>query len=182
MEGYMGTLLRLNLTNGAIRKEPLQEEILRQFMGGRGLNSKLLYDEVQPGTDPLGPENKIIMSPGPCNGTLVPGSSRFTVTAKSPMTGLLGDSNAGGFFGAELKYAGYDGILIEGIADRLVYLWIDDDRVEIRPAEHLRGKTNRETVKTIQKENFDPDLCVVSIGPAGENRVRFREWFGGQKT
>ncbi len=173
MEGYMGTLLRVNLTNGVIRKERIKEEILDQFMGGRGLNSKILFDELPPGVDPLGPENKIIFGTGPCNGTLVPGSCRFTVSSKSPMTGLLGDSNAGGFFGAALKYAGYDGVVIEGKSPQRVYLLIDNDQVELRGAEHLRGKTNRETTKAIQKENTNPDLDVVSIGPAGEKMVRF---------
>ncbi len=96
MEGYMGTILRVNLTDRTIRKEPLKTELIQKFVGGRGMNSKILYDEVPPQTDPLGPMNKIVIGAGPCNGTLVPGSSRFTISSKSPLTGLLGDSNAGG--------------------------------------------------------------------------------------
>ena len=114
-----------------------------------------------------------MISAGPCNGTLVPGSSRFTVSSKPPLTGFLGDSNAGGFFGAGLKYAGYDGIIIEGKAESPVYLWIDDDKVELRPARHLMGKTPRETTRAIQREHFDHEIYVISIGPAGEHLVRF---------
>jgi len=173
MLGYMGSIIRVNLNDGSIGKEPLDKELIGKFVGGRGLNSKILYDEVKPGTDPLGPDNKVIMGAGPCNGTIVPGSCRFTVTSKSPMTGLLGDSNAGGFFGAEIKYAGYDLIIIEGKSDAPVYLWIDDDKIELRPARHLWGKTPRDTIRAIQKENLDPGIHAVSIGPGGENLVRF---------
>lgn len=173
MEGYMGTILRVNLTDRTIRKEPLKPELTQKFVGGRGMNSKILYDEVSPGTDPLGPQNKVIIGTGPCNGTLVPGSSRFTISSKSPLTGLLGDSNAGGFFGAGLKYAGYDAIIIEGQSDNPVYLLVDGDRVELKPAGHLWGQTTLDAARTIQRENFDPNLYVISIGVAGENLVRF---------
>lgn len=173
MKGYTGMLLRVNLTDGTMRKEALKDELLRDFIGGRGLNSKILYDEILPGTDPLGPGNKIIIGAGPCNGTPVPGSCRLTVSSKSPMTGLLGDSNAGGFFGAELKYAGYDAVIIEGRSDRPVYLFIDDDRVALMPAEHLWGLTTRETMRAIRRENLDPDIYTISLGPAGERLVRF---------
>ncbi len=173
MVGYMGRLLRIDLTDRTIRKEPLDEELVQKFVGGRGMNSKILYDEVSPGTDPLGPQNTIIIGTGPCNGTLVPGSSRFTITSKSPLTGLLGDTNAGGFFGAGLKYAGYDAIILKGRSDEPVYLLVDGDRVELKPARHLWGQTPLEATTAIQKENFNPNLKVVSIGPAGENRVRF---------
>jgi aldehyde:ferredoxin oxidoreductase len=173
MEGYMGTLLRVNLTDGRIRKEPLNKTLAQEFVGGRGFNSKMLYDELTPGIDPLGPENKIIVGAGPCAGTIVPGSSRFTISAKSPLTGFLGDSNAGGFFGVGLKYAGYDAVIIEGRSDRPVYLFIDDDRVELRDAERHWGRSALATTRAIQKENFDPGIYVISIGPAGENQVRF---------
>jgi aldehyde:ferredoxin oxidoreductase len=173
MEGYMGIWLRIDLSSRAIRKEPLDPELIRGFVGGRGVNSKILFNELQPGVDPLGPENKIVIGTGPCNGTLVPGSSRFTVSSKSPLTGFLGDSNAGGSFGAGLKYAGYDGIVIEGKADSPVYLWIDDDKIELRSARHLMGKAPRETARAIQREHFDPEIDVISIGPAGEHLVRF---------
>jgi len=173
MEGYTGVILRVDLSSGKISKEPLREELMHAYVGGRGLNSKVLYDEVKPGTDPLGPNNKIVIGVGPCNGTIVPGSSRFTVTSKSPLTGFFGDSNSGGSLGAELKYAGYDMVVIQGKAQKPVYLWIDDDNVELKSAEDLWGKTTREAKRAIEREIEDPDICTISIGPGGENLVRF---------
>jgi len=123
--------------------------------------------------DPLGPNNKLIIAVGPCNGTLVPGSARCTVAAKSPLSGLIGDSNAGGAFGAELKYAGYDLVIIEGKAKRLSYLWINDDEIQLKDAGHLQGKTTSETRRTIERDCSEPGVCVLSIGPAGENLVKF---------
>ena len=173
MNGYMGVVLRVNLNNGKISKEPLGKNLIDNYAGGRGFNSRVLYEEVKPRIDPLGPDNKIIVGVGPCNGTPVPGSQRFTVTSKSPLTGLHGDSNSGGSFGAELKYAGYDMVIIEGQAQSPVYLWIDGDRVELRKAQHLWGKTTHETVRAIEHEIVDPDIRVLSIGPGGENLVKF---------
>ena len=173
MDGWMGTILRVNLTEGKISKESMPEELAHTYIGGRGLNARVLYDEVKPGTDPLGPDNKLIIGVGPCNGTLVPGSQRFTVTFKSPITGRYGDSNSGGSFGATLKYAGYDMVIIEGQAKEPVYLWIDDDRVEIRSARHLWGKTTREASRQIMTELQDPNISTIVIGPGGENLVRF---------
>lgn len=173
MKGYMGVVLRVNLSNGRISKESLRKDLIDNYAGGRGFNSKLLYEEVKPGIDPLGADNKIVISCGPCAGTLVPGSQRFTVTSKSPLTGFHGDSNSGGSFGIELKYAGYDMLIIEEKAPNPVYLWIDDDRVELKPAQHLWGKNIRQTVRAIEQELGDPDISVISIGLAGENLVRF---------
>ena len=173
MEGWKGVALRVDLSEGKTSKEPLEEGILHKYVGGRGLNSRILYKEINPGIDPLGPANKVIVGVGPCNGTLVPGSQRFTFTSKSPLTGMLGDSNSGGSFGAELKYAGYDMVIIQGQAEKPVYLWIDDDRVALKPAAHLWGKTIRETRRAIEVEIGDPNICTVAIGPAGEKMVRF---------
>lgn len=173
MNGWMGRILRVDLTSGKISKEPLKKQLAHKYVGGRGVNAKILYDEVRPGTDPLGPDNKLIIGVGPCNGTPVPGSQRFTATLKSPITGLYADSNCGGSFGATMKYAGYDIIIIEGGAREPVYLWIDDDHVEIRPAEHLWGKTTREASRQIANEVKDPHISTISIGPAGENLVMF---------
>jgi aldehyde:ferredoxin oxidoreductase len=173
MHGYMGTILRVNLSTRTINKEPLSHDLIERFVGGRGFTSKLLFDEVRPRIDPLGPENKIVIGVGACTGTTVPGSCRFTVASKSPMTNLLGDSNAGGFFGPELKYAGYDAVIIEGQAEEPVYLWVDNDRVEIRSAAHLWGKNPKETTRAIQRELSDPGISVIAIGPAGERLVRF---------
>lgn len=173
MYGWMGTILRVDLSTGTITKEPLDKEVALKFIGGRGLNSYTLYREVGPETDPLSPENRVIFGVGPCNGSLSVGSGRCTVTAKSPLTGILGDSNFGGFWGAELKYAGYDQIIIQGKADHPVYLYIDDDEVEIRSAKHLWGKTTSETDRLLRNEIGDPTIQLVYIGPAGERLVKF---------
>jgi aldehyde:ferredoxin oxidoreductase len=172
MYGWMGKILRVDLAREEITKEALPEEMVHKFVGGRGLNVKFLYDELKPGVDPLGPRNKIIIGAGPCNGTIVPGSTRFTVTFKSPLTGFIGDSNSGGTFGVTLKYAGYDMLIIEGKAKRPSYLWIDGDVVELRNGEALIGKTTGETRRELESELADPDISVVSIGPAGENLVK----------
>lgn len=113
MNGWMGVILRIDLSGGRINKEPLEENLVYKYVGGRGLNIKILFDETKPGIDPLGPHNKMILGAGPCNGTLAPGSCRLTITARSPITGFFGCSNSGGSFGKEIKYAGYDVIIIE---------------------------------------------------------------------
>jgi aldehyde:ferredoxin oxidoreductase len=170
---WAGTLLRVDLGSGEIRKQPFPEEWKRRFLGGRALNSKILFDEVPAGADPLGPENRLIIGTGPLTGLLGPGTGRFTVTAKSPLTGIHGDANCGGDFGAEVKYAGYDHIVFSGRAERPVYLWIDDDRVELRDATHLWGTTVFEADRRIKTELGDPEVKTLLIGPAGENLVRF---------
>jgi len=173
MYGWVGTLLRVNLTDRTIRKEEYPEALRQQFIGGRGVNSRLLYDEVKPGIDPLGPENKLLFGTSPLTGTGLVTSGRIHVTAKSPLTGILGDSNAGGHFGPEVKWAGYDHIIIEGAAEKPVYLWIDDDHVEIRDAGHVWGKVVSETYAILRSELGDPRVRIAAIGPAGENLVRF---------
>ena len=178
MNGWMGTILRVDLTEKKIKKEPLDENLTLKFLGGRGLNGITLYKELKPGIDPLSPENKLIFGVGPCNGTLSLGSGRFNVTSKSPLTGGFGDANCGGFWGPELKYAGYDQIIIQGKAEKPVYLWIDGDKVEIKDASHLWGKDTFETNKLIIKELGDPKIEIVTIGPAGENLVKFANVMG----
>ncbi|TET60589.1 aldehyde ferredoxin oxidoreductase, partial [Candidatus Aerophobetes bacterium] len=171
--GWMGTILRVNLTNEKITKEPLDNELATKFLGGRGLNGITLFREVKAGIDPLSAENVLLFGMGPCNGTLSLGSGRFNVTAKSPMTGGFGDSNSGGFWGPELKYAGYDQIIIEGRAEEPVYLWIDGDEVEIRNAEKLWGRDTFETEQILKEELEDPRIQMLYIGQAGENLVKF---------
>ncbi|MFH1331296.1 MAG: aldehyde ferredoxin oxidoreductase family protein [Actinomycetota bacterium] len=173
MNGWAGRILRVDLTSGSVTSEPLDPALAHAYIGGRGLNARILYDEVGVGVDPLGPGNKLILGVGPCSGTPVPGSQRFTVSMKSPATGLYADSNCGGSFGATLKYAGYDVLIVEGASPEPVYLWIDDDRVEIRPAEHLWGTTTREAARAIVLEVGDPDVSTLAIGPAGENLVAY---------
>ena len=167
---YGGNILWVNLSEGKISKEPTAS-YSGDFLGGRGINIKLLYDGVPPGLDPLAPASFIIFGVGPLCGTQVP-ASRVEVTAKSPETGFLGSSNFGGSFGPELKFAGYDNIVVTGKADKPVYLWIYNDDVEIKDASHLWGKDTYETQEIIRSE-IDPDAKVACIGQAGENHVHF---------
>jgi len=170
--GWIGTILRVDLSNGKIVKEPLSEDLAYNFIGGRGINSKILYDETGPDTDPLGPDNRLIIGTGPTSGTLGLGGGRFTVTAKSPLTGILGDARAGGAFGAEVKFAGYDHVVIQGHAQKPVYLWVNDGEVIIKDARHLWGKTVSQTNRGIRQELGDPRIQTACIGPGGENLVR----------
>ncbi len=170
--GYMGRLLRVNLSKGKIAKEPLPKELAEKYIGGRGFGAKLLYDALPAPAevDPLGPENVLIFSAGPLNGTMSPSSGRFTVTTKSPLTGMFGDANSGGAFGAEMKFAGYDVFIIEGWADGLVYLDIRDDEVAILPADDLKGKGVMDTTDALVAKH-GRETKVACIGPAGENLV-----------
>ncbi len=172
MDGWTGTLLYIDLTTRQVERRPLKESLRRDYLGGRGINSRLLYDEVPPGTSPLGEDNVVIFGSGPLAGTLSPASSRCTVTAKSPLTGILGDANFGGFFGAAMKKAGYDHIIIRGKSPTPVYLAITDDEVEFRDAAHLWGKNTAETEAQIKAEATQKKVQVASIGQAGENLVR----------
>ena len=135
--GWAGTILRVDLTKGTVDKRPLTKDMAYDYVGGRGFNSKILYDEVKPGTDPLGPDNLLIFGTGPVTGTCIPNNGRFTVSTLSLVTGGLGDGNSGGHFGPQMKYAGYDTIVIKGISKKPVYLFIDDDTVELRDAARL---------------------------------------------
>lgn len=166
-----GRLLRVNLSAGKIGTEPIAESLWRTFLGGRGLGTKLLMDEMDPRADALGPANPLIFATGPLTGTFAPTAGRYMVITKSPLTGAVACSNSGGYWGPALRYAGYDLLLIEGAASKPVYLWIHDDRVEIRDARHLWGKSVHETEDALLEETH-PDAKVASIGPAGENLSR----------
>ena len=174
--GYAGRVLRVDLDRGTTSTEALDPDLARQYIGGRGFNVRRLFDEVAAGTDGLSPDNKLIFGVGPLTGTLFPGS-RFNVSAMSPQTGILGDSNAGGFFGPELKFAGYDQVIIEGRSREPVYLYINNDassdRVELRPAGHLWGKDVWETTEAVLEELGDSRFQVATIGQGAENGVRF---------
>ena len=137
MYGWTGTILRVNLTAGDISKESTNLEAARKFIGARGLGTKMLYDEMDPKVDPLSPENKLIFAPGPLTGTFAPSVGRYNVVTKGPLTGAIAASNSGGSFGPELKFAGYDMLIVEGKAKKPVYLWIKDDHVEIRDASKI---------------------------------------------
>ena len=170
MYGWAGQRLRIDLTTGEIKKEPLSYEYRRKWLGGRGFNSEVIYREVPPDMDPFDPRARVCFGVGPISGTAAPSTGRVTVSCKSPLTGGFGDSNMGGHWGAELKYAGYDQIVIQGKAKKPVYIWIDDDKVEIRDASHLWGKDCYETEEILRKDEGGE---VLSIGQAGENLVRF---------
>ena len=170
--GFAGAYLRVNLTTGKVEKLTLPVEWAEDYLGGNGIGTKILWDEVPSTVDPLGRDNKLIVAAGPLCGGLMPNASRLEIVAKSPLTGIYGDANAGGHFAPKLKFAGYDLVVFEGAASAPVYLMIDDDRVELRDAAHLWGKGGVETEQIIQRENRDPDLKTVVIGQAGENLVR----------
>lgn len=173
MYGWAGTILRVDLTTKEIKKESLRLEFAKAFLGGRGFNAKIIYDEFDPEIkDPFSPENILCISTGLFSGTLVPSSGRINVSvARSPLTGFYGDGNAGGHFGPELKYAGYDAVVIKGASDKPVYLWIYNDAVEIRDANHLWGKDVWETDIMIKRECNDYETQILTIGVAGERRV-----------
>ncbi len=171
--GYAGTLLYVDLTNLKIDKRPLGREFAEKYIGGRGFSARILLDEVKAGTDPYAPDNVVVIATGPLNGTPIPSASRLVTATKSPMTGALGDNNSGGYFAPELKYAGYDAIVITGIAREPVYLSIENESVELCPASHLWGLKIHETSRTLMQERGDEDVRILAIGPAGENRVRY---------
>lgn len=170
--GYGGTCLQVDLTRGVLRREPLDEDLVINYIGGRGFTSRLQYDLIPPYVNPLGPENVAIVAPGPLTGTSAPSSGRFTIGARSPLTRLLGDANSGGTWGAVLKRAGYDLIIIRGQSPTPVYLSIDDDKVELKDARHIWGKDTRETER-ILKQELEKGVNIACIGQAGENLVRF---------
>ena len=172
MSGFMGKILRVDLTNATLADEPIPENEVRRFLGGNGLATWYLFNELDKGADPLGPENKIIYMTGPLTGTMSPSSGRFSAVTKSPLTGLWGSSNSGGRWGLDLKRSGYDGIIIEGVAEKPVYLVIDDGKPELNDAEDLWGQGVKETTRTI-KERHGQKMNVSCIGIAGENLVKY---------
>ena len=170
MFGYMGKVLRVDLTARRTWAEPLPEELLRQYVGGSGLGAWYLYRETRRDTDPLAPDNLLIFLTGPLVGTKVPTSGRHAVVAKSPL-GQWGESDSGGTWGQMLKRAGYDGILVSGAADQPVYLWVTEDRVEVRPAQHVWGVDTYDVDPLLRAETA-PKAVVLAIGPAGERLAR----------
>ncbi|MFC1892429.1 aldehyde ferredoxin oxidoreductase family protein [Chloroflexota bacterium] len=170
--GYNGKILRVDLDNGSISVETTDQLFCRQYLGGAGFVTYFLWKELQPGIDPLGPDNKIIFALGPVTGTQIPGSGRNCIGAKSPLTGGIAKSEVGEFWGAELKWAGYDAVIIEGRAGKPVYLWIHDGEASIRDASHLWGRNTKETQQAIRSELGDDRIRVALIGPGGENLVR----------
>jgi aldehyde:ferredoxin oxidoreductase len=170
---WAGKILRVNLSAGTVKSEPLNMNHARDYLGSRGLASKYLIDEIDPKTDPLSEANKIIWATGPLTGTMASTGGRYTVVTKGPLTGAIACSNSGGYWGAELKMAGWDMVIFEGKSAKPVYLWIEDDKAELRDASHLWGKSVWETEETLKKAHQDPLVRVSSIGLAGENQVLY---------
>ena len=171
--GWAGQILRVDLSRGSVSTEPLRLDWAEEYIGGRGLAARYLYEEMDPSVDALGPDNKLIMATGPLTGTNASCGSRYMVVTKGALTGAITTSNSGGHWGPELKFAGYDMVIVEGRAKRPCYLLVDDDRVEIRDAANVWGKVVSETEDAIRDETGIPALRVAGIGPAGENLVRF---------
>src|SRR5512147_1465404 len=172
MNGYGGSILRIDLTKGTWKKEPTPPELARDWLGGRGFGAYLLYKEVPKGADPLGPENKIFISTGLFSGMLIPGGGKCDWTTKSPLTGGYADASMGGLFTAEMKYAGLDSIILEGISSKPVYLLIDNDKIQIMDASSLWGKGSID-VEVQLKHKYGDEYQVAAIGPGGENQVLF---------
>ena len=170
---WTGKILRVNLTTGSIKVEPTNMDWARAYIGSRGLGTKYLVVEVNAKVDPLSSDNKIIWATGPLTGTMASTGGRYTVITKSPLTGAVACSNSGGYWGAEFKMAGWDMLIFEGKSPKPVYLYINDDVVELRDAAHLWGKSVWETEETLKKSLQDPLTRVSSIGKAGENGVLF---------
>jgi len=173
MFGYAGRILRVNLTDDKIRIESPDENFYRRYMGGWGFIAYYLLRELESGADPLSPVNKLIVALGPITGVPIAGSGRNAVGGKSPLTGGFGASEGGGFFGAELKKAGFDCIIIEGRAEKPVYLWIHDGEAEIRDAKHIWGMYIADSQRIIREELKDNLIRTMQIGPGGENLVRY---------
>lgn len=171
--GTHGRILHVDLTSGRIEVEQPADDLFRLLVGGRALVSYLLLRDLPPRIDPLGPENLLIFAPGILQGTNLPGAGRHGVGGKSPLSGALGSSEVGGWWGHEFKRAGYDALVIHGQAPSPVYLWIHDGQVEVRPADHLWGLTTAPTQAAIRAELQDERVRVAQIGPAGENRVLY---------
>ena len=171
-KGYMGQILRVNLSTGKVSKGEVTDDLARMYLGSNGFAARILYDELKPGIDPLSPENKMFFGAGPLVGTGLPFAPRTYVATKSPLTGIWGDSTAGDYWAAGLKRAGYDAVIVEGRAGKPVYISIIDDDVKIKSAEHLWGLTTYETQDAI-KDELGRDTHVLRIGPAGENLVKY---------
>ena len=177
--GTTGRILRVDLSNGKVWEEDLDEGVLRQYLGGTGLGIKFLYDEVNPNLSWNSPDNIIYIGSGPLGGTKLAGSGSFSVVTKGAMTNGTSSTQANGFFGAYLKFSGFDGILIKGAAPSWKYLYIHDGKAELRDAEHLLNRETWTAEESIKNElgYKKIDMSVCSIGPAGENMVRFAGLF-----
>lgn len=171
--GYSGKMLRIDLGKGKVVKEDTRVDLLKLYLGGTGYAARILWDQLKKGVDPLSPENKLIATTGPLTGTLAPSSGSVEFCFKSPLTGIFGQTRAGGKFGPKLKFAGYDFVIVEGVADNPVYINIFDGDVEIKDASHIWGKTVHEATEILLEETGNLDASVACIGPGGEKLIRF---------
>ena len=165
--GYMGKMLFVDLSTGEMHEEPLEEKMAREYIGGYGIGARIMYSRQKGGVDALGPENTLGFIAGPMTGLTLPGAARYTVVAKSPLTGCWGDANSGGYFGPYMKRAGFDGVFFNGISPKPVYLLIDNGKAELKDAAHLWGKDTYETEDMLAVE-YGRDSAAAVIGPAGE--------------
>jgi len=170
---WAGKILRVDLTAGTVKSEPLNMQWAREYLGSRGLATKYLVEEIDPKVDPLSIDNKIIWATGPLTGTMASTGGRYTVVTKGPLTGAIACSNSGGYWGAELKMAGWDMVIFEGASAKPVYLSIENDHAELKDASAIWGKSVWETEEALKKSHQDPQARVSSIGAAGENQVLF---------
>jgi len=179
--GYNGKILRVNLTDGTVKTESIDEAFCRKYTGGAGFVSYFLLKEVEPGVDPLGPDNRLVFATGPLTGIPLPGSGRHCVGAKSSLTGGIAKSEVGEFWGAELKSAGFDAVIIHGKSPKPVYVWINDGKAQIKNATHLWGQFTKETEAAIQSDLNEKRARIAMIGPGGENLVKFSCLMHGPK-
>lgn len=171
--GYNGKVLHVNLTDQTFDIEEPPENFYRKYVGGSGFASYYLLNNLKPGVDPLGPENVLVFACSAVTGAPLSGFSRYTVAAKSPLTGGFGEAEAGGYFGPELKFSGFDVVVIRGKAPKPVYLWINDGQAELKDATQVWGLENGDALDQIRSELDDSKVRVASIGPAGEKQVLF---------
>ena len=169
---WAGKILRVNLTAGTVKSEPLNMDWARAYLGSRGLATKYIVEEVDPKVDPLSPANKLIWATGPLTGTMASTGGRYTVVTKGPLTGAIACSNSGGYWGAELKMAGWDMIIFQGKSPKPVYLLIEDDRAQLLDADWLWGKSVWETEPALKSRHQDPQIPASSIGRAAPTTTR----------
>jgi len=172
MNGYWSKILRIDLSRSIVNESSIEETFYKRFIGGAGLGAKIIYDETRPSTDAFSPENKIIFSVGPFQGTRLPGSAKWCVVSKSPLTGTYANSHCGAGWGVKFKGAGYDALVIQGKAEKPVYIWIHDGEVEIRDARSFWGSDSYEAVDALKNDVGEQRASVATIGPAGEKLVR----------
>ena len=182
MASYRNRILKVNLSDGSFSEASIGDELVHDYIGGRGLGAKLLYDDLKPGTDPLGEDSELIFLTGPLAGSRAQSFSRMKIFFKSPLTGGYFKSAAGGFWGPELKFAGFDGVIVKGIAEKPVFLWIHDGKYELRDAGYLWGLDCDDTHTLVREELHDPLIRLACIGPGGENGVRYAGVFTDRRA